>query len=76
MIKPAIINISRQPDGILDLKKGFDKTLENIPTVSKGFSEDCLEMYESRADHLSNNFRLNETSILIFLQFYSKINGN
>ena len=40
MIKPAIINISGYPDGILYLKKGFDKTLQNIPTVSKGFYPD------------------------------------
>ena len=40
------------------------------------FSEDCLEVYENRADHLSNNFRLNEISILIFFQFYCKINSN
>ena len=31
-------------------------------------------MYENRADHLNNNLRLNEISILIFSQFYSKIN--
>ena len=31
-------------------------------------------MYENRADHLSDNLRLNEISILF--QFYSKINRN
>ena len=29
-------------------------------------------MYENRADHLSNNLRLQEISILIFFQFYCK----
>ena len=33
-------------------------------------------MYENRADRLSNNLRLNEISILSFLQFYCKINRN
>ena len=35
MIKPTIINILGQPNDILDLKKGFDKALENIPAVSE-----------------------------------------
>ena len=35
MIKPTIINISGQPNGILDLKKGFDKALKNIPVVGE-----------------------------------------
>ena len=33
-------------------------------------------MYENRVDSLSNNLRLNEISILIFFQFYFKINRN
>ena len=33
-------------------------------------------MYENRTDHLSNNLRLNEISILIFYQFYFKIKRN
>ena len=40
------------------------------------FTDDCLEVYESRADNLSNNLRLNEISILIFFQFYCKIHKN
>ena len=40
------------------------------------FAEDCLEVHENRADHLSNNLRLQEISILIFFQFYCKINRN
>ena len=35
MIKPTIINILGQPNGIVDLKKGFDKTLKNVPAVSE-----------------------------------------
>ena len=35
MIKLAIFNILGQPNGMLDLKKGFGKTLKNIPTISK-----------------------------------------
>ena len=35
MIKPTIINILGQPNGILDLKKGFDQALKNIPALSK-----------------------------------------
>ena len=42
----------------------------------RGFSEDCLEVHENYADNLSNNLRLNEISILIFFQFYCKINRN
>ena len=33
MIKVIIINILGQPDGILDLKKGFDKALKNMSAV-------------------------------------------
>ena len=40
------------------------------------FAEDCLEVYENRADKLSDKLRLNEISILIFFQFYCKINRN
>ena len=40
MIKPTIINILGQPNGILDLKKGFDKALKNIPDVG----EDLLKI--------------------------------
>ena len=40
MIKPTIINILGQPNGILGLKKGFDKALKNIAPVS----EDLLKI--------------------------------
>ena len=40
MIKLTIFNILGQPNGILDLKKGFDKTLKKIPAVS----EDLLSL--------------------------------
>ena len=42
----------------------------------RGFSEDCLEMHENRADHVSNSLRLQEISILIFFQFYCNTNRN
>ena len=42
----------------------------------RGFAEDCLEVYKNGADNLSNNLRLNEISLLIFFQFYCKINRN
>ena len=61
MIKLTSLIILGQPNDILDLKKEFDKT---------------LEVYENRDDNLSNNLRLNEIFILIFLQFYGKINRN
>ena len=35
MIKPTIINILGQPNGIVNLKKGFDKALKDIPAVSE-----------------------------------------
>ena len=35
MINSTIINILRQPNGIAGLKKGFDKTLKNLPAVSE-----------------------------------------
>ena len=75
MIKLTIINILGQPNGILDLKKGFDKALKNIPAVSENllriaqkreYAEDCQEVYENCADHLSNNLRLQEITILDF----------
>ena len=40
MLKPTIINILGQTDGILDLKKEFDKALKYIPAES----EDLLRM--------------------------------
>ena len=33
-------------------------------------------MYENCADHLRNNLRLNVISVLIFFQYYFKINRN
>ena len=60
----------------MDLKKGFDKTLKRYISCWPGFAEPCLEVYENRADNLSNNLRLNEISILISFQFYCKINRN
>ena len=53
----------------MDFKIEYDKTSKNIPTIS----EDCLEVYENCAFHLSNNLRLNEISMLIIFQFYCKI---
>ena len=35
MINLTTINILGQPNIVLNLKKGFDKTLKNIPTVSE-----------------------------------------
>ena len=35
-----------------------------------------MEVYGNRADLLSNNLRLNESSILIFFQFYCQIKRN
>ena len=40
MIQLKFINILGQLSGILGLKKGYNKTLENIPTVS----EDLLKI--------------------------------
>ena len=40
MIKLTILIILGWPNGILDLKKRFDKTLKNIP----GVSEDLLRI--------------------------------
>ena len=50
------------------------KLLKKIPTVSEELLEDYLEVYKNHPDHLNNNLRLKEISILIFLQFYCKIN--
>ena len=35
MIKLTIVNVLGQPNGILDLEKGFDKTRKDIPAVTK-----------------------------------------
>ena len=42
----------------------------------RGFADDCLEVFKNRADHLNNNLILQEISMLIFFQFYCKINRN
>ena len=47
MIKPTIIKIFGQPNGILDLKEEFDKALENIPAVSEDllrFAWKCIKI--------------------------------
>ena len=47
MIKLTIINILGWPNGILDLKKEFVKTLKNIPVVSKdllGIAWKCMKI--------------------------------
>ena len=59
---------------ILDLKKGFYKNL--IYNCKRQFAEDFLEVYENRADDLSNDLKLFDISILIFFQFYSNMNKN
>ena len=41
MIKITIFNILGYPTGILDLKKGFDKTFKNIPTASEDLLRIC-----------------------------------
>ena len=35
MIKLTIVNVLGQPNGILDLEKGFDKIRKDIPAVTK-----------------------------------------
>ena len=50
----------------INIKKGFTK-------CKRGFVENCLEVYGNRSNHLRNNLRLNEISILIFFQFYCEI---
>ena len=47
MIKLTILNFLGQPNGILNLKKGYDKTLENIAAVSDnllGISWKCMKI--------------------------------
>ena len=47
MIKLTIFNILGHPNGNLDLKKGFDKTLKNIPAISKALLRiawKCMKM--------------------------------
>ena len=58
----------------MNLKKQYDKTLKNILTVSEDLLQIELEVYKNRADHLNNNLRVIEISILTFFQFYFKIN--
>ena len=72
MIKLTIINILGQPNGILNLKKGYDKTLKHIYTVREDLRRICFEVYEICNGYQSNNLRLNEISILTF---FSKINS-
>ena len=57
-------------------KKNVIKLLKKYTNCRRGFAEDCLEVYENCADHLHNNLRLNEISVLTFFQFYCKINRN
>ena len=46
MIKLTIISILGQPNVILDLKKGFDQTLKNVPAVR----EDLLRIHWKRME--------------------------
>ena len=59
----------------MDLKKGFGKALKNIPDVGEDL-RGLPEVYENCADYLNNNLILQKISILIFFQFYCKINRN
>ena len=43
MIKLTIINILGQRTGILDLKKGYDKTFKKYTNCKYGFADNCLE---------------------------------
>ena len=56
-------------------KKDMIKLLK-IYLQKARFNEDYMEVYENRADPVSNNLRLNEISILTFFQLYCKINRN
>ena len=56
-------------------KKDMIKLLKIYQQKAR-FNEDYMEVYENRADHVSNNLRLNEISILTFFQLYCKINRN
>ena len=58
----------------MNLKKQYDKTLKNVPTVREDLLRIELEVYKNRADHLNNNLRVIEISLLTFFQFYFKIN--
>ena len=71
MIKPTVANILGQPHGISDLKKGFDKALKYM-RCKRGFADDCLEVFENRADPLNNNLILQEIYILILFQSTAK----
>ena len=60
-MKLSIINILQESNEILDLKKGFDKTLENMPTVSEQVRsfpcQQCGHMYYSEIElnrHIKN----------------------
>ena len=55
-------------------KKDLIKLLKNT-SCKRGVAEDCLVVYENRADNLSNNLKLNEIHYAFF-QFYCKINRN
>ena len=74
MTKLTGLNILGKPNDILDSKKGSDETLKNISTVSEDLlrvARKCMKMLMP-----CNSLRLNEVSILIFFQFYCKINRN
>ena len=47
MIKPTIINILGQPNGFVDLKKGFDEALKNISAASEDLlriAQKCMKI--------------------------------
>ena len=64
IINFTTINISGYSNFILGLKKGYGKT--QYTNCKWGLTDDWLEVYENRADRLSNNLRLNEISVLTF----------
>ena len=57
-------------------KKDLIKLFKNISAVSEDLLRIYLEVYENSTDNLNNNLGLIEISILIFFQFYCKINRN
>ena len=84
MIILTIINDFGQAHGILDLKKGFDEALNNIPAVSEDLLRipwKCMKYALTIRDYrrlqeITGNYRLQEIFILNFFQFYWKINRN
>ena len=78
MIKFTILIILGQPNSILDVKKGFDKTLKNIPAVSVDLLRialKCMKIAQTFSNFTAKQAETNQKKFKKQLIAYTHINN-